>query len=169
MGRKISCLYGHNRQLTTNKDLALAGTIESALIELSKTTGAENPYTSLLAEFPATGAQASSTAVFPEAAEGSVAYGTPGWIRQADILRAIAPVLSVRDDTFLIRAYGDVKDASGNITAKSWCEAVVQRKAEYVDPSDKSTEYTNISSAINTKYGRKFHIISFRWLSEDEI
>ena len=59
--------------------------------------------------------------------------GIAGDIRQADVLRALAPRLSARTDTFRIRAYGEVTDANGNIIAKAMCEAVVQRLPEYVD------------------------------------
>ena len=49
------------------------------------------------------------------------------------MLRALAPRLSARTDTFRIRAYGEVTDSNGNIIAKAMCEAVVQRLPEYVD------------------------------------
>lgn len=64
---------------------------------------------------------------FPAAAVGYNAYGLPGWTRQADVLRPIAPILSGRDDTFTVRAYGDARDARGKTTARATCEAVVRR------------------------------------------
>ena len=63
-------------------------------------------------------------------------FGLPGWIRQADVLRPIAPILSARDDTFTIRTYGDARDASGKVIARAWCEAVVQRTRDFVDATD---------------------------------
>ena len=54
-------------------------------------------------------------------------------IRQADVLRALAPRLSARTDTFRSVAYGEVTDSDGNVIAKAMCEAVVQRLPEYVD------------------------------------
>jgi hypothetical protein len=68
---------------------------------------------------------------FPAAAAGYSTYGLPGWIRQADILRPLAPILSVRDDTFTIRAYGDARDAQGRILAHVVCEAVVRRTRDF--------------------------------------
>ena len=40
-------------------------------------------------------------------------------IRQAEVLRALAPRLSARTDTFRIRGYGEVTDSDGNIIAKA--------------------------------------------------
>ena len=60
----------------------------------------------------------------------------PGWVRQADILKPLAPILSARDDTFTIRAYGDARDKSNHkIPARAWCEVIVRRQADYVDPA----------------------------------
>jgi hypothetical protein len=46
----------------------------------------------------------------PEAAEGSRFAGIPGYVIQSDLLKPIANTLSVRDDTFRIRAYGEAND-----------------------------------------------------------
>jgi hypothetical protein len=169
-----------NRRLDTDKELAYAGAIESALIALSELGSAsENPYATIQADFPRQAvlpSDASDIYEFEEAAVGNhngdsgyVAYGTPGWPRQADLLRPLAPIISARDDTFLIRAYGSSKDPiTGEIQASAWCEAIVQRKADFVDPSNVSTDYTNLSD-VNQVFGRRFEIVSFRWLSFDEI
>jgi hypothetical protein len=63
----------------------------------------------------------------PDAAEGSRFAGIPGYVIQSDLLKPIANTLSVRDDTFRIRAYGEALDAGGKVIARAWCEAVVQR------------------------------------------
>ncbi|WP_411826084.1 hypothetical protein [Luteolibacter sp. AS25] len=158
-----------NRQLSSDTDLAVAGAIEAALTSLSNMSGDENPFSDIKGNFPELSV-AGSSAVFPEAAEGSsVAYGTPGWIRQADILRPLAPIMSARDDTFTIRAYGEARNESGAVSARSWCEAVVQRKADYVDSTDEATAGFNDLTSANKTFGRKFEIISFRWLSPDEV
>jgi hypothetical protein len=166
-----------NRQLTTDKDLAIASAIQKALDNLANLGNSpRNPYATL---------QANSTNItsqppgktdykFPEAALGSSAFGVPGWIRQADILRPLAPILSARDDTFTIRAYGDSRD-KGNpskIVAKAWCEVIVQRQADYVDPIDPAgvAPYSALmKSDANKRYGRRYEIVSFRWLSEKEV
>ena len=67
---------------------------------------------------------------------GSRFAGIPGYVIQSDLLKPIANTLSVRDDTFRIRAYGDSLDKSGNIMARAWCEAIVQRVPEYSDDSN---------------------------------
>lgn len=117
----------------------------------------------------------------PEAAEGSRFAGIPGYVIQSDLLKPIANTMSVRDDTFRIRAYGDARDANGVVTARAWCEAVVQRLPEYVDPRNApeiAARNMNLNGAfsdnsalqpINRAFGRKFKIESFRWLNANDI
>ena len=111
---------------------------------------------------------ASTSFAFPEAEEGPLSQGAPGIIKQADILTPIAPILSARSDSFLIRGYGERVDASGRVLAKAWCEAVVQRSPEFVDPSDAAERAYSSINATNKKFGRRFDIVSFRWLSASE-
>ena len=106
---------------------------------------------------------------FPAAAVGYNAYGLPGWTRQADVLRPLAPILSARDDTFTIRAYGDARDAAGKITARATCEAVVRRVRDFVDASDAAEITTLPNAPANKLFGRRYQIVSFRWLGPDEI
>jgi len=80
-------------------------------------------------------------------------------------LHAVAPYVTVRSDTFRIRAYGASTDRAGNILAEAWCEAVVQRSPDYVDPSDEAHE-RDLTPA-NEIFGRRFRILSFRWLQKD--
>ncbi len=99
----------------------------------------------------------------------------PGWLTQADVLQALGASLSARSDTFIIRAYGDVIDPfSGSsdspaVLAQAWCEAVVQRLPEYIDSSERPTLSPLAANSQNQKFGRRFEIVSFRWLSSDEI
>jgi hypothetical protein len=52
------------------------------------------------------------------------------------VLGILGPVLTVRSDTFLVRAYGDaVNPATGAVESRAWCEAMVQRVPDYVDPA----------------------------------
>lgn len=163
-----------NRQLSSG-DLALAGAIQAALNELAKSTST-NPYKEIQS---VVGAAGQSVAVpvraaeaeykFPAAATGYNAYGLPGWTRQADILRPLAPILSARDDTFTIRAHGDARDKDGKIVSRAVCEAVVRRTRDYVDSKDAADLATAPTSAVNKTFGRRFEMVSFRWLSPDEI
>jgi len=160
-----------NRQLSSG-DLALAGTIQAALNELAKSSP-----TNIFADLEAL----STTAVaqperpdlaeykFPEAAAGSSGYGLPGWTRQADILRPLAPILSARDDTFTIRAYGEARSAEGGILARAVCEAVVRRTREFVDPAEAADLTTAPVLPANRSFGRRFELLSFRWLTADEV
>jgi hypothetical protein len=129
----------------------------------------------------------------PEAVNGSRLAGIPGYVIQSDLLKPIANTLTVRDDTFRIRAYGETLDLDGNVIARAWCEAIVQRLPEYLDPSNDAHEpafkYVGAPpavgnfdpgwdgefvpndqlSATNKEFGRKFIIKSFRWLNPDEV
>lgn len=163
-----------NRQLSTNEDLALAGAIQTAINNLDQDPMAtlRNPANSLSDNtMAATDAKlAGVNYEFNKAAEGSSAYGAPGWIRQADILRPIAPILSVRDDTFTIRAYGDALDKEGNkVVAQAWCEATVKRTRDFADPADAADSIDPPTNPMNVTFGRYYEIVSFRWLNADEV
>jgi len=102
----------------------------------------------------------------------------PGWLTQADVLQAIGPVLSARSDTFVIRTYGDVLNpVTGSTTpdARAWCEAVVQRTPDYVDQADPALAVSanatapSATNVTNRTFGRRFKVVSFRWLSPDDI
>jgi hypothetical protein len=104
----------------------------------------------------------------------------PGFLTQADVLTAIGPELTARGDTFLIRTYGDVMNpVTGSVTpaGRAWCEAIVQRLPEYVKDATASsaagdpaiTAPTALQNVDNQTFGRRFRIVSFRWLSPDEI
>lgn len=112
----------------------------------------------------------------------------PGYLLQGDVLQPLAPILSARSDTFRIRAYGDKiivpRDSSNDmefIKARAWCEAIVQRIPDPVEPvsEDSSSTVDMIQRAadIETHYrslnkpyfGRKFRIVAFRWLEKDEL
>jgi hypothetical protein len=132
--------------------------------------------------------------------------GMPGWLTQADILEALAPILAARSDTFVIRTYGEVlspevnqKDILGSIAqdpgyvlSRAWCEMVVQRVPDYVynddaahmnDPSVTSGYgapnpaalggYNALAqdtlNPVNATFGRRFRIVSVKWLSPTDI
>lgn len=154
-----------NRRPGSNKELAQAGAIQSALDSKEVPINAE--YNS--------GSRASAASgvgrafAFPEAESGPAAYGIPGVVKQADILTPIAPYLSARSDTFLVRAYGDCLDASGKVVARAWCEAEVRRDANFVDPKDEPTKAIANLTPVNQAFGRRYRVESFRWLHSSEI
>ncbi len=102
--------------------------------------------------------------------QGFRSTGIPGWLTQADVLQVIGPALTVRSDTFRVRAYGEATDAeTGAPTARAWCEAIVQRMPEYVDGADSPDKRPNQLIPVNSMFGRRFVTVSFKWLSPDEI
>ena len=105
----------------------------------------------------------------PEAAKGLRGAGAPGYLTQGDLMQALGSTLTVRGDTFTIRAYGDSRDTKGAIAARAWCEVTVQRVSEYCDPSNDAVDRGTELSELNQKFGRKFKVIAFRWMNEDEI
>ncbi len=154
-----------NRRPGSDKTLARSGAIQSAL---------DSPGVSINSAFN-DGPRAISASgpgrgfAFPEAENGASAYGIPGVVKQADILNPIAPYLSARSDTFLIRAYGDSLDANGKVIARAWCEAEIQRDATFVDPSDPPETTTTLLKPVNKTFGRRYRIVSFRWLTAGEV
>ena len=110
---------------------------------------------------------------YPRAEEGSMYTAAPGYLIQSDVLASLGNILTVRDDTFVVRAYGCVRNARKVILAQAWCEALVQRTIEYVDPSNApDVGPTTITrrrrpqglSEINKVMGRHFRVVSFKWL-----
>jgi len=101
------------------------------------------------------------------AVTGNTGAGAPGEISQGDVLSAIGSFVSVRSDTFRIRSYGDARDATGKIMARTYCEAVVQRVPEYLDSAEPADAKPALPS--NMLFGRQFKIVSFRWLNPAEI
>jgi hypothetical protein len=93
------------------------------------------------------------------------------FLTQGDIMTALAPVLFPRSDTFVIRTYGEaVNPATDATEGKAWCEATVQRIPEYFDPADDATVApANLTSALNQNLGRRFKVVSFRWLTRSDI
>ena len=109
---------------------------------------------------------ATTTAVAPFGTRSSFA---PKYITQADILAKIGSGLTARSDTFTIRTYGEtVNPVTQDINSRAWCEAVVQRLPGYVEDSVSPWDTPTATSQSET-FGRKFKIISFRWLSPNDI
>ncbi|MDR3228605.1 MAG: hypothetical protein LBT53_04245 [Puniceicoccales bacterium] len=121
-----------------------------------------------------------------ENAKLAVSGASVGNLVQGDIFQSVGARLSARSDTFTIRAYGDtVGEGGNNLAGRAWCELVVQRTPEYVDPTDApetnphdDMNFGNINttgkeknalSVINKYLGRRFRIVSIRWLNESDL
>jgi len=105
---------------------------------------------------------------------------TAGAVTPGDILAAIAPFMSARSDTFKVRAYGDTQNpVTGEVTGRVWCEAIVQRVPDLCRAPNHETGSDDAAIApVDTVvegdptkfiFGRKFQIVSFRWLNSDDI
>ncbi|MEK7949837.1 hypothetical protein [Luteolibacter soli] len=105
-----------------------------------------------------------------EAGTGDSNQGAPGYLSQADLLTVLGNAATPRSDTFTIRASGEARDKDNKVLAVAWCEAVVQRFPEFIDSADKADTVTaSLSSKANKSFGRRFEMVSFRWLTREEI
>ena len=84
-----------------------------------------------------------------------LAANLPAPITPGDFMAAIGPLLTVRSDTFRIRAYGEALNPvdPAQTEAITICEAIVQRTS---DPAANGL-------------GRKFIVTYFRWLGPEEL
>lgn len=113
------------------------------------------------------------TAVNQTAEDLGIVKNSPAYLTQADVIKAIAPMLTPRSDTFLVRSYGDVTDPlTGEVTATAWCEAVVQRTPALTQPVSGEMDLARdpVSPNVNQyPYGRQMKILSIRYLNPDEV
>jgi hypothetical protein len=95
----------------------------------------------------------------PAINEDLMAYAN-SYLTQQDLLTKIAPTASLRSDTFKIRGYGTANAANDSFAV---CEAVVYRVPQKIDGSDPLSPATSVLNA------REFEILSFRWLTNEEL
>ncbi|RYD20402.1 MAG: hypothetical protein EOP88_15215 [Verrucomicrobiaceae bacterium] len=148
-----------NRRVETSDQMGLKGALQSAIDECRLNDDA-------MYDNFATNAYPNSSKKNIDIANTGV--GIPGYLTQADVLQSIAPVLTARSDTFTIRGYGETRDATGRLMANAWCEAVVQRTPEFIDSSDPSHTQISALKPVNQLFGRRFEIVSFRFLGRHE-
>jgi hypothetical protein len=95
---------------------------------------------------------------------------SPGALTQGDVINALAPLITPRSDTFIIRTYGDAQNpVTGTIESRTWCEALVQRLPDLADNASAPLADVIAPNAATYPSGRKFKIISFRWLTASDI
>lgn len=160
-----------NRQLSDNDTLNAAGALQAALDETALMSSLKVSAGGIAPLDPADVA-ADGKPLFPGDADLSQRLSTEGIagdIRQADLLRPLAPRLTARSDTFRIRSYGEVRSMDGSsIEGHAICEAVVQRLPEYVSAAD-NEPWDEITDAgglhqVNQQFGRRFKIVQIRWI-----
>ena len=146
----------------------LAGILQTA-IDQSGINTANHAKDSKLIDVANITASRKLGAVNLPAMNGFTGEGTPPILTQGDLLAGLAPIATVRGDTFKIRAYGEATSSNGAVQARAWCEAIVQRMPEFVDPADASeTTPASLTRPMNQAFGRRFHIVSFRWINPKE-
>jgi hypothetical protein len=96
---------------------------------------------------------------------------TSSYLTQQDVLTAIAPFLSARSDTFVIRAYGDAVNPFDDqeILARAYCEAIVQRTHAKHSTDPNSGDVMAPTGEAPGEFGRQFKVIAFRWMTGDEL
>jgi hypothetical protein len=105
----------------------------------------------------------------PAAATGNPAEGAPGWITQGDLLHLLEPRATVRSDSFVVRTCGLAIDSDGKVIAKAYAEAVVQRVPDFIDSTNSAATASSDLTESNRRFGRRFQVVSFRWLAPREI
>lgn len=149
---------------------SLAGILQSA-IDQSGINGPMHALDSknvIAAQIPAARRRGVQT---PEAMNGFTGEGSPSMVTQGDLMMLLAPIATVRGDTFKIRAYGDALSPDGStVIARAWCEATVQRLPEWVDSRDQpQVLVSDLTSPMNQRFGRRFKLTSFRWLNAQDL
>lgn len=156
-----------NRRLVDDRTTSRGGTLESAISRVRSFNGRLDRVgeTELRSVGPV-----ASAANRPD----SILAGLPGYLSQGDLLTGIAPVITVRGDTFRVRAYGEWTSPDGHVFS-ACCEAFVQRAPDYLDPSDDASRpvIDDIGEAadlqeVNRRFGRRLDLLSFRWLAQNE-
>ncbi|MDQ8192815.1 hypothetical protein QEH59_00160 [Coraliomargarita sp. SDUM461004] len=139
----------------------------SAALELSIAN--ENFYDSSAVIDSSSGIDGSSSEV--SGFVGSVGADLPGYLSQVDLLSTLGSQMTVRSDTFTIIVYASVNNKlTGDPEAEVYCEAIVQRKPEFVDSFDNDS-WDDLSdlTVSNEKFGRKFEVVSLRWLNKEDL
>ena len=154
-----------NRGIGAEGDLTIKGAVQAAIDNTTINKSMERGGKELTSADVASNGYKSMQAGIRNSASHA-----PGFVTQGDVLSSIGSRITVRADTFRIRGYGESRDVSGQkVLASAWCEAIVQRVPDFVDPSDLShVQFTSLNET-NKKFGRRYQIVSFRWLAQKEV
>ncbi len=152
-----------NRQIGSDATKCQSGAIQAAIDKTTINTSVSADVTGGIEISDTTGMMLDNA----KALEGNSAQGAPGYLMQSDVLAVLGNAATVRSDTFKIRTYGEALNQSGDVVARVFCEAIVQRVPDYVDASDKAS--ATPTSPANQEYGRRFKVVSLSWLSPNEI
>jgi hypothetical protein len=158
-----------NRRLGATGPLTLSGALQAAI-------DSTNPDINLAAKAKGTsmkvttGSPAIVNTVDSSNNTLSTATGMPGYLMQQDIVQNFSAAMSARSDTFVVRTYGEtVNPATGTTSAKAWAEAVVQRIPEYINSSADSPDVYPPINSDNLRFGRRFKVVAFRWLTPNDL
>lgn len=100
----------------------------------------------------------------------TVWWDAPSFVNGGDLWAQFAHYAAVRSDTFRIRSYG--RSADGR--AQAWSEAIVQRLPEpFAWGQSGGGDPAALASAElrspQSSFGRRFKVVSVRWLREEEL
>ncbi len=142
---------------------ALQAAIERAKLNQRFGNGSTDTQTNLTDAGPMlNGTYSTTNPVKPAQRVEHRAAGAPGYVLQGDILQSIGGVISARSDTFTIRVVGESEGATAVY------EVTVQRTTEAVQPD--TNNGSNRYIPLNPMFlGRRFKVVSQRWLSPDTI
>ena len=177
-----------NRRLdATNTALGLKGALQAAIDSTTINSALQAQYPTPIGTGTKSGRGNNPPAVIASQlpSPGTTAVGVPGWLMQQDLVQCFSPVMTVRSDTFLVRCYGEADNVHSGATAgRAWGEAVVQRLPDFVDQTDPAlslptnnplgdaTPLISVSGSVsstNQTFGRRFKVVSFRWLNESDL
>jgi hypothetical protein len=181
-----------NRRLDTVSGLGFKGALQAAID--NTTINAALQAFGMTTTTPIQGSRGTAPAAIASQLPPNTAVGVPGWLMQQDLVQCFSPAMTVRSDTFVVRCYGESDNVkTGATEGRAWGEAIVQRVPDYVDQTDPTLSGSNaygsnlgdatppwnritnpaaptaIVNTNNTNFGRRFKIVSFRWLNESDL
>lgn len=153
-----------NRRLTIHDDTGMKGTLQAAIDR----SGINDSFDDFEIDREPIESKKELHRILQQHKPEHKAAGAPGYLMQSDLLVPLGPFLTPRSDTFKIRAYGDAVDSEGKIEARAWCEAIVQRIPEPVEP-DETGLNPIFKKDKRLDFGRRFKIVALLWLRRDEV